>query len=1573
MSNQLSSKRSAKPLKGGSVTSNIGVFDTVSANTLKLESISIAGVFEDGILLNVVIQDSVIENTTIGLQSPANGFFADLSTFQEVNFFGNQLNKNVNWDQVTCVLTVNGEFEVNGCSRLGNIKICNNDITAVNIDGDINVIPNGIGTVYVRGPLYHTTSSGNLYSDVSRGRTELIARDDVTLTSSSASFAVSSFAKSTIQTSNGDITLSTLTDSSTKNVASILVSGGNLRVATNSYHRLTTGNTVTISNAPGVSGSYTVSSILNDLTFIVTPPQGFTLGSTVTTGTVQRTSTNDVYLSASRYVRVPANIPVTFGATTNNVCGNTGGIVIASGGDVRFNVSSSNVVNIPQSTPLQFGTSGSIVHTGSQLSVNSTVTSINSTHTRFTDPVLTIADYQLASNDGKDRGIEYRYFDTATSAMKLGWFGYKSATQSFTFIPDAVNSGEVISGSIGNFELNAVRAASISLLSNGTIDANCGTIVGVSSIIGCTGNLRVRGTDNVTVESGSRISLAASGDVLIPSGTPLKFGTIGSSITHLTSTGNLVMSSLNNVVILTQTAGSVTIPTFTRLTFDGTTSGAQHISGDTAGALNINSNANVKFGVTAGSVQVPTGTPLELGNAWQRIVGTTSGALLESNKTLDIVGGSHVYVRSTAGSIVLAPTVGSVRIPSGRVLAFDHTGDSFTSTTNSVSHSNGTLFVSGGGNAAGIQVRHVGTVDLGASQRVSVPNDVPLTFGTDGSKAIQGNTAGTLMVFAPTVAVTSATLQCAAAVTHMSSASLFLNAPTAIVTTGQCVITGTVGSRLQVDTEHVRIKDPIITLAHAGIDNTRDRGVEYRYDADVSLGWFGYKRLTERFTYYKSAINTAEVISGTVGDMEMSTAFINSGIQFATAGTLNLACGTIANVRTIAGCENNVTITSGSIALSAKDKVVVPFNTLLSFGTTQNAVSADTAGTVYLSGTTFVINANVQVNGTTTSVYSTVTNLQDPIISIGGVTGPIVNDAKDRGIEFKWNDGVASKTGFFGYKNALARFVFVRDGTNVNEVFTGAYSDVQFGNAYMTNIDLSSGGGVVSGVRTITGGTAGNTSIVIQPGTAGSVIIPSSVPLAFGSKSNTIYGTSSGTLYFGVSNETVISTGALKLSKDAPIWFGTSDSVYSSAGNLVLASQGGDVLLRPEGVVDIPAGTALTFGSTSNMIYSDGNELLIVGYQGINLSSGTLYIGGDVNITGTLSATTNVDFDVNAYILPLGTFQQLDITHIENGATPGTVRVTTLTNGYLAPGDTVTLRNTTSEPAINGTYTVQTAVAPNVFTIYAGVTLTSAGNMGTVKANLTTYQGKDVGIGVNYWSTAGGASATAGSINYRTGFFGFKHETERWTFYKNASIVNNVATGTLGSVQVDQLVTNRISGFTLEGTLAAGSNAVVGSNVQVSGGFVEGTPIGVLFAAPGRFSTLSNTVSASLANVTLQSSLAFNAERYSLSSAFPTRNPGISNVLSMFSVTGVNFTNACGTMPSTSVADGTYKIMMCSSMGEGCTYTLYFGAGKLLAPNPLSSASQPTKLVFKRRSQSVQMVFDAVQSAWILVTGAYVG
>jgi len=103
--------------------------------------------------------------------------------------------------------------------------------------------------------------------------------------------------------------------------------------------------------------------------------------------------------------------------------------------------------------------SGNATITGN-LTINGTTTTVNSTTTTVDDPIITLGgDTAPASDDNKDRGIEFRYH--SGTAASVGFFGYDDSTESFTFLTGATNSSEVFSGTRGTLDVGAttVRAS----------------------------------------------------------------------------------------------------------------------------------------------------------------------------------------------------------------------------------------------------------------------------------------------------------------------------------------------------------------------------------------------------------------------------------------------------------------------------------------------------------------------------------------------------------------------------------------------------------------------------------------------------------------------------------------------------------------------------------------------------------------------------------------------------------------------------------------------------------------------------------------------------------------------------------------------------------------------------------------------------------------------------------------------------------------------------------------------------------------------------------------------------------
>ena len=105
-----------------------------------------------------------------------------------------------------------------------------------------------------------------------------------------------------------------------------------------------------------------------------------------------------------------------------------------------------------------------------------------------------------------------------------------------------------------------------------------------------------------------------------------------------------------------------------------------------------------------------------------------------------------------------------------------------------------------------------------------------------------------------------------------------------------------------------------------------------------------------------------------------------------------------------------------------------------------------------------IVDGDLTVGGTTTTINSTTVTIDDPIFTLGGDTAPSSDDNKDRGIEFRYHDGTSAKVGFFGYDDSTREFTAYVDATNTAEVFSGTLAparfDTVFANIVATSIDL---------------------------------------------------------------------------------------------------------------------------------------------------------------------------------------------------------------------------------------------------------------------------------------------------------------------------------------------------------------------------------------------------------------------------------------------------------------------------------------------------------------------------------------
>lgn len=169
------------------------------------------------------------------------------------------------------------------------------------------------------------------------------------------------------------------------------------------------------------------------------------------------------------------------------------------------------------------------------LTVNGTTTTTNSTTVTIDDPVFTLGgDTAPASDDNKDRGIEYRWHNGTTA--KTGFFGLDDSTGKFTFIPDATNSSEVFSGT------------------KGTIDANIewsDVLNKPDPVVTVTLSGDVSGTANATLTDLGNGTIAVT-TTIQPNSVTLGTDTTGNYVAGLTE---------GNAIVITGTAGEGWSPT----------------------------------------------------------------------------------------------------------------------------------------------------------------------------------------------------------------------------------------------------------------------------------------------------------------------------------------------------------------------------------------------------------------------------------------------------------------------------------------------------------------------------------------------------------------------------------------------------------------------------------------------------------------------------------------------------------------------------------------------------------------------------------------------------------------------------------------------------------------------------------------------------------------------------------------------------------------------------------------------------------------------------------------------------
>jgi|TARA_R110001583_G_scaffold12215_5_gene54338 hypothetical protein len=243
-------------------------------------------------------------------------------------------------------------------------------------------------------------------------------------------------------------------------------------------------------------------------------------------------------------------------------------------------------------------------------------------------------------------------------------------------------------------------------------------------------------------------------------------------------------------------------------------------------------------------------------------------------------------------------------------------------------------------------------------------------------------------------------------------------------------------------------------------------------------------------------------------------------------------------------------------------------------------------------GGNLTVTGDFTVNGTTTTVNSSVTTVDDPVFTLGGDSAPGSDDNKDRGIEFRYHTGSAAKIGFFGFDDSTGKFTFIPDASNSSEVFSGTA-----GTIVATTFEGN-----------LTGNVTGNTS-----GTAATVT---------GAAQSSI--TSLGTLTT-LTVDSVIVNGATIGHTDDTDLITLADGIATVAGELSVTTLdiGGTNVTSTAAELNLVDGITAGTVIASKAIITDSNKD-ITGGRNITISgeldAATLDISGNADIDGTLEA-----------------------------------------------------------------------------------------------------------------------------------------------------------------------------------------------------------------------------------------------------------------------------------------------------------------------------------------------------------------
>jgi hypothetical protein len=596
-------------------------------------------------------------------------------------------------------------------------------------------------------------------------------------------------------------------------------------------------------------------------------------------------------------------------------------------------LNSTGYVRVSEATPVYYGTSlnNSISGQGNTLSITGGTTIDLNASSRINIPSNTFVSFN-GTNTGSGLTYTNTQFSIASaSPIFLNTTEVQMSTNTPLFLNTAKTtsirsdlSNNLVLQSAGNLLLNtsqyAILPANTSILFSDTNNAINHSASGISIFTNNTLNMT---GSSVAIASNNDINLTPTGSVIVPTSKSLAFGSTDFSISsngtnlNISSSNNINLNPISLVVVGTELSPKCMVFGFT----------TESIC-PSSRSLVISANQNILLNPSAGHVLLNYDKQLKWTN--ELVYGSTSGLIMSSPTAIRLTN-------TGSADIFLTPNMG-VFIPFNRFLYFGDTNSSVVSDTSN----NMSIFSSGRINVNS----SLGTlIEAQSNLRITTSsvflNQNAIIHFNSTTESIYSGTGNQLFVAA--------------------NGSLRLS-----------------GSSILLETSNVRTNDAILSLG--GVQApvaavSQDKGVEfYWYDTNVStskLGFFGYKHNTGVFTFIPDGVNTAEVFTGTPGNV----LFGNISGTAGTLTSLNLSNGGITNLSTI-------TTNSLEFVIPTFGNILIPNNVYLNFGSTNIGVYSDGTN-LHIANTTgdLIVDSDAQIDGSLT-VNSLTINGNAPYIAL---------------------------------------------------------------------------------------------------------------------------------------------------------------------------------------------------------------------------------------------------------------------------------------------------------------------------------------------------------------------------------------------------------------------------------------------------------------------------------------------------------------------------------------------------------------------------------------------------------------